>query len=147
MAQAEAVERPEDAADLPFGARAALAQAAAFSPNPDNPPFYFDLPTKDGEVQPGVVAAWAANATLAMVYQYVANLKRLRALALDAGAQDRGIAEGSSELHEVLTRFGVQHTFEIYDPGDHVNRIQERMEEHVFPFFSENLAFGTTRER
>jgi len=147
MAQVEAVARPEDAADLPFGARATLAQAAAFSPNPDNPPFYFDLPTKAGEVQPAVVAAWAANATLAMVYQYVANLKRLHALALDAGAQDRGIAEGSRELHEILTRFGVQHSFEIYDPGDHVNRIQERMEEQVFPFFSENLAFGWVEER
>ena len=140
-AQLEAVEKPEDAARLPFGARATMAQAAAFSPNPDNPPFYFDLPTRDGEIRPEVVAAWVANATLAMVYQYVANLKRLHALAIDAGAQDRGIAESSRQLDGVLTRFGVPHTFEIYDPGDHINRVQERMEDHVLPFFSRNLLF------
>jgi hypothetical protein len=140
-ARLEEVQSPEDAADLPFGARAMLAEAAAWSPNPDNPPFYFDLPTKNGEIQPDVVAAWAANATLAMVYQYVANLKRLRALAIDVGVEDRGIAAASRRLDEILTRFGVQHTFEIYDPGDHINRVQERMEEHVLPFFSRNLAF------
>jgi S-formylglutathione hydrolase FrmB len=140
-AQVEAVERPEDAADLPFGARATMAEAAAWSPNPDNPPFYFDLPTKNGEIQPQVVAAWVANAPLAMVYQYVANLNTLHALAMDAGAQDRGIAASAQELDSILTRFGVPHTFEIYDPGDHINRVQERMEDHVLPFFSKNLVF------
>jgi hypothetical protein len=140
-ARLEAVKRPEDAADLPFGARAMLAEAAAWSPNPDNAPFYFDLPTKNGEVQPDVVAAWAANATLAMVYQYVANLKRLSALAIDVGVGDRGIAAASRQLDGILTRFGVQHTFEVYDPGDHISHVRERVEEHVLPFFSRNLSF------
>jgi hypothetical protein len=141
LAPLEEVERPEDAANLSFGARATLAQAAAWSPNPDNPPFYFDLPTKEGELQPGVVAAWVANAPLAMVYQYVSNLERYTALALDSGAQDQGIAESTRELHDVLTRFGVAHEFEIYDPGDHISRVHERVEEYVLPFFSRHLAF------
>jgi hypothetical protein len=118
-----------------------MAEAAAWCPNPDNPPFYFDLPTRGGEVQPHVAAAWTANATLAQIYQYVANLKRLNALAIDAGAQDRGIAESSRELNEILTRFGVPHAFEIYDPGNHTSRVQERMEGFVLPFFSTNLVF------
>jgi hypothetical protein len=48
----EAVKTPEESAKLSFGARATLASAAAWSPNPMNPPLYLDLPTKDGETQP-----------------------------------------------------------------------------------------------
>ena len=49
----EAVKTPEDSAKLPFFPRAQLATAAAWSPNPKNPPLYLDLPMKDGvPVQP-----------------------------------------------------------------------------------------------
>jgi hypothetical protein len=58
----EAVKTPEDSAKLPFFARATLASAAAWSPNPKNPPLYLDLPMKDGVAQPDVLARWAANA-------------------------------------------------------------------------------------
>ena len=44
----EAVKTPEDSAKLPFFARAQLASAAAWSPDPKNPPLYLDLPVKDG---------------------------------------------------------------------------------------------------
>ena len=60
-----AVKTPEDSAKLPFGLRAQLASAAAWSPNPKSPPLYLDLPTKDGVVQQDVLARWAANAPLA----------------------------------------------------------------------------------
>ena len=46
--------RAADSAKLPFGLRAQLASAAAWSPNPKNPPLYLDLPTKNGAVQPDV---------------------------------------------------------------------------------------------
>src|SRR5579859_2428846 len=42
----EAVKTPEDSAKLPFFARAQLASAAAWSPDPKNPPLYLDLPMK-----------------------------------------------------------------------------------------------------
>ena len=48
----EAVKTAEDSAKLSFGLRAQLASAAAWSPNPKNPPLYLDLPTKNGQVQP-----------------------------------------------------------------------------------------------
>jgi S-formylglutathione hydrolase FrmB len=140
-ALAEAVKEPAAAAKVPFPTRALLAEAAAWSPDPQNPPLYFDLPTKDGDVQRGVLAAWAANAPLAMVFQYVANLKKLRALAIDAGEQDVGIAAASRQLDLILRRFGVPHSFEIYDPGTHISRIEERVEQDVLPFFSKNLEF------
>jgi hypothetical protein len=39
----EAVKTPEDSAKLGFGARANLAAASAWAPNPKNPPLYLDL--------------------------------------------------------------------------------------------------------
>jgi len=78
-----AVKTPADSAKLPFGVRAQLASAAAWSPNPANPPLYLDLPV--GPNQQAVLARWAATAPLAFVDQYVQNLKRYRAIAIDVG--------------------------------------------------------------
>ena len=44
----EAARTKEDLAKLPFMASTQFANAAAWSPNPGNPPFYIDLPTRDG---------------------------------------------------------------------------------------------------
>src|SRR5689334_1415919 len=79
----EAVKMPEDSAKLSFGARATLASAAAWSPNPQNPPLYLDLPTKDGEIQTDVLGRWAANAPLAFVDQYITSFREYRGIALD----------------------------------------------------------------
>src|SRR5512146_845909 len=57
-------------------AKALQSQAAAWAPNPQNPPEYFDLPTKNGELQPLVAAKWTANSPLLMVDQNVPSLKR-----------------------------------------------------------------------
>ena len=84
----EAARTPEDLAKLPFMVRAQLASAAAWSPNPGNPPFYLDLPTRDGAPNPEVLAKWAANAPLSFIDQYVGNLRRYRGIALDVGDQD-----------------------------------------------------------
>ena len=46
------MKTPEDSAKLQFFARAQLATAAAWSPDPKNPPLYLDLPMKDGAPQP-----------------------------------------------------------------------------------------------
>src|ERR1035437_6692176 len=63
----EAVKKPEDSANLSFFARATLATAAAWSPDPKSPPLYLDLPTKDGQPQLEVLAKWTANAPLAFI--------------------------------------------------------------------------------
>jgi hypothetical protein len=74
----EAVKTPADSAKLSFFARATLASAAAWSPNPKNPPLYLDLTMKDGIAQPEVLARWTANAPLAFVDQYTGDLRRYR---------------------------------------------------------------------
>jgi enterochelin esterase-like enzyme len=114
------------------------ALAAAFSPNPKNPPDYFDNPIKDGEPQPLVIAKWAANSPLAMLDQYVTNLKKYHAIMGEVGLQD-GLAASNKQMDQILTDFGVKHTFETYE-GDHTNRVVERIELKVLPFFSQNLA-------
>jgi S-formylglutathione hydrolase FrmB len=121
------------------GAQGTLARAAAWAPNPDNPPLYLDLPTKNGEVQPQVAVKWAANSPVAMLDQYVPNLKQYKAVALDIGLQD-GLITSNKVFVEALTRFKVPHTFETYE-GDHGNRIPQRLEEKVLPFFSRHLSF------
>jgi S-formylglutathione hydrolase len=141
MTRAEAVHSPEDIAKADFGTKATLASAAAWSPNPQNPPLYFDLPSKGGEFQPAVAAKWAANAPLAMVDQYISNLRRLHAIAFDAGAQDAAIAATCKTLDEILNAYGVSHKFEIYE-GTHTSRIAERVETKTLPFFSSNLKFA-----
>src|SRR4051812_4896247 len=71
----EAVKTPEDSAKLPFFPRAQLASAAAWSPDPKNPPLYLDLLMKNGVAQPEILAKWAANAPLAFIDQYIGNLR------------------------------------------------------------------------
>jgi S-formylglutathione hydrolase len=118
-------------------AHALSAQAAAWAPDTLNPPTYFDLPAKDGELQPLIAAKWTANSPLAMVDQYVPNLKMYRAIAIDVGTKDPFLVT-NTQLDESLTRLGVAHKFESYD-GDHGNRITARFAAKVLPFFSEHL--------
>ena len=138
----EAVKTPADSAKLPFGLRAQLASAAAWSPNPKNPPLYLDLPTKDGVVQPEVLAKWAANAPLAFIDQYIGNLRQYRGIAIDVGDQD-GLRAESAKLHDVLDHYGIANTFEIYQ-GTHTSAVADRFQNHVLPFFSKNLCSAKT---
>jgi S-formylglutathione hydrolase FrmB len=134
-----AMKAPTDSASLGFFPRAQLATAAAWSPDPKNPPLYLDLPTKDGEAQPEVLAKWAANAPLAFVDQYVGSLRQYRAIAMDVGDQDR-LREDTSKLHDVLDTYGIPNSFEIYE-GTHTSRVADRFQNHVLKFFSHSLCF------
>jgi enterochelin esterase-like enzyme len=136
-----AVKTPADAAKLPFGLRAQLAAAAAWSPNPNNPPLYLDLPT--AETQQAVLARWAANAPLAFVDQYIGALREYRAIAIDVGDQDN-LKVDSGKLHDVLTAYGITHDFEIY-AGTHTSHVAVRFQDYVLPFFSKSLSFEQKR--
>jgi enterochelin esterase-like enzyme len=135
----ELVKTPEDSAKLGFFARATLASAAAWSPDPKNPPLYLDLPTQNGEPQPDVLAKWTANAPLAFIDQYIGNIRRYQAIGIDVGDQD-GLKADTSKLHAVLDKYGIVSSFEIYS-GTHTSRVADRFQNHVIPFFSKNLCF------
>jgi enterochelin esterase-like enzyme len=134
----EAAAAAGSSAGLDFMTRATLASAAAWSPNPKAPPLYLDLPTKDGVAQPEILAKWAANAPLAMVDQYIANLRQYKAIALDVGDLD-GLKTDTAELHRILDSYGIANSFELYS-GDHVSAVADRWQNHVMPFFSKYLA-------
>jgi len=136
----EAVKTPSDSAKLPFFPRAQLATAAAWSPNPKNPPLYLDLPNKEGVPQPDVIAKWAANAPLAFVDQYIGRLRQYRAIALDVGDQD-GLRMDAGKLHDVLDKYGIANSFEVY-PGTHTSKVADRFQNHVMRFFDQNLCFS-----
>ncbi|MBL8204203.1 MAG: esterase [Blastocatellia bacterium] len=140
MKKIEAVKTDEELKTQNFFAVAMLASAAAWSPNPKNPPFYIDLPFKDGEVVPDILARQHANATLAMIHQYIPNLKKLKAIGMDAGTKDVSISGATKQLDQVLTDYGIAHFYESYD-GDHLNRIAERLQTKTMPFFSKHLSF------
>ncbi len=137
--KAETAKTPEEAIALEFNSRLIVALAAAWSPDPKNPPLFFDLPVKDGKPAEEVVAKFHANQILDMIDQYIANLRQLRAIAFDVGTKD-AVAPGLQRLDRVLTSYGIAHQSETYE-GDHVNHIADRIETKVVPFFSQHLAF------
>jgi enterochelin esterase-like enzyme len=143
MAKLAGVTSIAEAQTLGWGERATLATAAAWSPDPQNPPLFLDLPFKDGKLRPDIVAKWAANAPLVFIDQYVGNLRRYAAVAIDVGDQD-GLRVDSRTLHEVLDRYGIANSFEIY-PGTHTSDVAVRFQEKVIPFFSQHLVFDAKR--
>jgi len=123
-----------------FMTKAMLATAAAWSPNPKNPPLYLELPFADGKLVPHVAVEQIANAPLAMLPQYIPALKSYRALAIDAGDKDGTITSDLELLHAMFDEYSIVHTFEIYD-GNHLNRIDDRLTGNVLPFFGKNLVY------
>ncbi|WP_207421296.1 alpha/beta hydrolase [Desertivirga brevis] len=121
-----------------FWTKAAFSLAAAWSPNPNNPPFYLDLPgTEKADVIP-VNAKWTANLPLASLDQFVGNLKQLKGIAFDAGDRDVNFAAAIRILDKELNAYKIKHDFEIYK-GDHTNKIHLRISDKVLPFFSQTL--------
>jgi enterochelin esterase-like enzyme len=134
------LKSPSEApAALPGFGIAQLATAAAWAPDPKNPPLYLDLPTKDGIPVPEVQAKFAANSPLAFVDQYIGNLKQYRAISMDVGDQD-GLRVDAGKLHDILDKYGIPNSFEIYS-GTHTSAVADRFQNHVLPFFSKNLCF------
>jgi len=130
---------PETLKSADFGAQTTYTVAVNWSPNPNKPPFYADMGTKDGVIDPLVIAKWSANAPVAMVPQYLPALQSLAAIGLDTGDKDF-VRPDDEAMHAELLKFGIKHDWELYE-GDHGNRVSERLEKVVFPFFARHLAF------
>ena len=136
-AELKSLEQLEPA---PFSVMTVLASAAAWAPNPNKPPFYLDIPVDQGEIVEEISAKFSANRTLYVVEQYIPNLKKLKAIAIESGDKDGSISNATGKLHELLQLNGVEHQYESYE-GNHTNRIAERIRTKTLPFFSEHLAF------
>jgi enterochelin esterase-like enzyme len=138
--RADSIRTVEEVQKADFGIKALFASAAAWSPNPANPPFYIDLPVKDGKLQPAVLQKWDANRPLNNLDQYIFNIRKLKAIGFDAGTKDAWIAESIKTLDSELSKYNIKHFFEIYE-GDHINGVADRIQTKMMKFFSENLSF------
>ena len=117
--------------------------AASLSPNPENPPFFVDLPFEEvnGDIRrvESVWNRWVAATPLGMLNRFATNLRQLRGIGFDVGTRDEfDLLASHRAFSAALTEAGISHVFEEYD-GRHVDRIAERLETAVLPFFSEVL--------
>ena len=113
-----AVKTPADSAKLPFGLRAQLASAAAWSPNPNNPPLYLDLPIGD---EPAGGAGEVGGERAARLHRSVrpATPQQYRAIAIDVGDQD-GLRVDTGKLHDALD--GIRHHARFRDLSGHAHQ-------------------------
>jgi len=140
-----------DARKLTFIPKVSLALAAAFSPNPNAPPLFYNPPfVRNGEKWESVDAVyrdWVEHAPFNMIASHTEQLKRLRGFVFDVGLSDQLVSPRSlASMDTALTKAGVRHTYETYD-GDHTNRIAARLATRLLPFFSQTLDFGEASRR
>lgn len=143
VTDAMAVQNLEEIREASFYSKTYLASAAAFSPNPENPPFYADFPfsiTGDSlSINENEIARWLANYPGWMADQYVTNLKHLHAISFDAGDKDiPGLKESNQYFSETLNRLNVQNKFEVFE-GGHGDKVGDRIKTKILPFFSAAL--------
>jgi S-formylglutathione hydrolase len=121
-----------------------LSLAAALSPNPEQGPFFVDLPYRDqnGNLVQDEPAwtEWHEKMPLEIVSNYGTNLLQLRGLFIDYGLEDdfTHIPVTARLFSEKLDRLGVPHIVASYR-GDHSDHIRERLETSALPFFSRVL--------
>jgi hypothetical protein len=79
-----------------------------------------------------------------MVEDYTNNLLTLRGIIIDYGQKEEfsHIRIASALFSKALAERSIPHGFEIYEGGTHTNKVKERMETHVFQFFSDKLVFS-----
>jgi S-formylglutathione hydrolase FrmB len=131
-----------------FFVTAFVALSAAFSPNPGRAPLYVDAPFQErgGRIQKNdaAYAKWHSKMPLYLVEDYKKNLLSLRGIFLDFGQKEEfsHIRSTTSSLSKALAERQIPHVFEIYEGGDHGNKVRERLETRLFGFFSDKLEFS-----
>lgn len=132
-----------------FYANAIVAMGRMFSPNPENSPFYADLPyVPEGDrmvVNHEVLRLWQNNLPLEMVNDYADNLRQLKALKLDWGRNEEfaHIPYTSRMFSIKLENLGINHYAEEYI-GTHGNKLwtdDGRALNDMLPFFDAWLDF------
>jgi len=123
--------------EQPFFVRISLAAAAAWSPNPNKPPMYYDLPyDENGAVIDSIADRFKANEIIANLSDHQQGLQEIDQISIDVGNQDFMILKSSGVLHQHLDEMNIENHYEVYD-GDHTNQIGKRLGTHVLPFFAE----------
>ena len=128
-----------------FSTNVYLAMSGAFSPNVERPPLYADFLFEEinGKLvrNEAVSEKWKAKIPLNLVDEYKQNLLAMRGIFLDYGQKEgsASLRTNTSLFSKALAERSIPHIFEIYAGGDHLNKVKERLETRVFPFFSNRL--------
>jgi S-formylglutathione hydrolase len=141
---AAAADRKDPQWLLGFLSVALVAQSAAFSANPANPPVFVDYPVeRRGDilvVAEKPLAEWTANLPIAMLGQYRTNLLRLRGIGFEIGKQDwnPSLIRQARDFDAALDLNGIHHEFAEFT-GSHKDKLGERIAAKALPFFSRVL--------
>ena len=121
---------------------AMIALSAAFSPNKERAPLFVDFPytPKNGVLTKNEPAysSYRAKMPLYNVEKYRDNLMKLRGISLDVGEYDEftHIRRTTAMLSAALSEREIPHSFELYAGGTHGNKIRERFNRKLIPFFT-----------
>ncbi len=97
-----------------------LAMAAAYSPNPDVPPYGIDLPCDLAtfEFRDDVWRRWLERDPLTLLESHAAALRSLKLLHVDCGVRDEWhLHLGARMLTRRLKELGIAHVHEEFDDG------------------------------
>ncbi len=132
-----------------FYPNAIVAMGRAYSPNPDKPPFYADLPFSYQNdsliVDDEVLELWTSKSVIGMVEGNIDNLRKLKALKLDWGRNEGNlhIPVTCKILSQKLENLGIDHYAEEYI-GNHSNKLwtdDGRALNDMLPFFDRYMEF------
>jgi len=121
-------EAPGGPTEGNFWAEIVYNYSATYSPNPDNPPYYVDLPMAfpSGELIQEVWDRWLSFDPVVNVHDRLENLRKLRGIMLDAGSNDDyNLHWGHRLLSHYLNQAGIVHEHRE-NPGNHGGRHPER---------------------
>jgi enterochelin esterase family protein len=121
-------EAPSGPVEGDFWSEIVYNYSATYSPNPDNPPYYVDLPVAfpSGELLQDVWDRWLAFDPVVNVHERHDNLRKLRGILLDAGFNDDyNLHWGHRLLSHYLTEAGIPHEHRE-NTGNHGGRASER---------------------
>ncbi|MCE4563358.1 hypothetical protein INQ51_03455 [Maribellus sp. CM-23] len=110
----------------------AVMLSQAWLPNPENPPYYCDLPFEFIEGNPVVIPERMEKlndqSLLAMIQKHRIGLKQLKVVYFDCGVNDDFYIAINTMMHEQLDAMNVKHQFETFDnPGTHISNLYERL--------------------
>jgi S-formylglutathione hydrolase FrmB len=146
---AQEIQTREELFNKGFDGTAMVALGRAFSPNPDKPPFFADMPFLwEGDsliTHYDVVKKWYDNLPFDMIVSYAENFSKLKAFKMDWGKNDDFpyLPVTCRMFSEKLEALGIEHYSEEFI-GTHGNKLWSldgRMVNNVLPFFDSNLEF------
>ena len=106
--------------------------AAAFLPNPENPPYYVDIPFNyddnyDPVLNEELMGKFNSNSLFALASEYKVGIRKLKTFYFDIGTNDDlFMYQPNQALHEYLNQMHIKHQYEEYD-GTHFNKMFEHV--------------------